>query len=82
MELLNIHVAPGGWVQVYDGTKDASVGVSSKYAYVCQSDVKPDDSLDGFTLAGGGSRGFYTATKGSPVWVKVVIEPVIVIINV
>jgi hypothetical protein len=55
--------------------------MSGRYAHVCQSDTAPSDDLVGFSLVNGDNRDSYTASKGSPVWAKAIIDPVIIIIN-
>ncbi len=86
MQLLNIPVAVGGWVQVYDGTATATIGVyganSPAVAQICQSTSAPSNSLIGLPLNSlSDARSVYVASSGTPVYVKALVAGVSVIIN-
>ncbi|EMR0738045.1 hypothetical protein RVX82_002385 [Citrobacter braakii] len=86
MQLLNVPVAVGGWVQVYDGTATATISVygarSPAVAQICQSTAAPSNSLIGLPLTStSDSKSSYVASSGTPVYVKALVEGVSVIIN-
>ncbi|QMA42754.1 hypothetical protein HV032_15095 [Citrobacter freundii] len=86
MQLLNVPVAVGGWVQVYDGTATATISVygthSPVVAQICQSTAAPSNSLIGLPLTStSDSKSSYVASSGTPVYVKALVEGVSVIIN-
>ncbi|EBH3060772.1 hypothetical protein FKH04_14715 [Salmonella enterica] len=86
MQLLNVPVAVGGWVQVYDGTATATIAVygthSSAVAQICQSTASPSNGLIGLPLTSlSDSKSTYVASSGTPVYVKAMVEGVSVIIN-
>ncbi len=86
MQLLNVPVAVGGWVQVYDGTATATIGIygthSPAVAQICQSTSAPSSNLIGLPLnSASDSKSSYVASSVTPVYVKALVEGVSVIIN-
>ena len=86
MELLNVPVPRGSWVQVYDGTNNATLSIAGTpepcIAQICQSTAEPASGLVGFTLSSASDvEGIYVATSGAPVYVKALTTGVVIIIN-
>lgn len=87
MALTNVKVPKGDWSQVHDGSKSATLAItgddSIEIAQIAQTDTKPDSDTVGlpFTTTSE-SRGIYVASEGSPIYVKALVDGVVVIVNV
>lgn len=86
MELLNVPVSKGSWIQVYDGSANATLGIAGSpvpcIAQVCQSTTTPSDSLVGFTITSASDvRSIFVATSGTPVYARAITTGVVMIIN-
>ena len=80
MQLLNVQVTQGGWVQVYDGTATAAIAVSGFSGEICQAASAPDDDLVGLPISSSSvNRYIYNSTTGDPVWVKAYDDGIVIV---
>lgn len=80
MQLLNIQVTKGGWVQVYDGTSAAVIAVSGCAGEICQAASKPADTVIGLPIDSKSvNRYIYNSTAGDPVYVKAYDDGLVIV---